>query len=107
MDHKYTFNPSTRYITRGISELVPLEIQLLMWAEIDKLIRTTNTLDYLQVFEFKVKDYYMELEHRQEVPEYKQTHKLKLMETYHVLDKVKIYVIDDIDHSTMLLSSEY
>jgi len=108
VEHKYTFNPSTRYITKGISELVPFEIQLFMWSEIDKLVRTTDTLDYLQVFEFKMKDMYIELEHRQEVPEYKKIHKLKLVEEYRVLDKLKIFVIDDApSHSTMLLASEY
>lgn len=108
MEHKYTFDPSTRYITKGISEVVPIELQLFMWNEIDKLVRTTDTLDYLQVFEFKVKDNYIELEHRQEVPDYKKIHKLKLVEEYRELDTLKIFVIDDApSHSTMLLASEY
>ncbi len=107
MSSKYTFDTNKRYLTKGISEQVPLELQLFMWSEIDKLVRTTDTLDYLQVFEFNVKDNYMELEHRQEVPTYKKIHKLKLLEAYHVLDKMKIFVIDDIDHSTMLLAIEY
>ena len=76
MNPKYTFNPMTRYITRGISEQVPLEIQLLMWNEVDKIVKNYK-VDYLQVFEFSVKDNYIEMEHRQEEPEYKQTIHLK------------------------------
>lgn len=106
MNPKYTFNPMTRYITRGISEQVPLEIQLLMWNEVDEIVKN-DKVDYLQVFEFSVKDNYIEMEHRQEEPEYKQTIHLKKVETYLCLDKVKVFVIDDIDHSTMLLASEY
>ena len=106
MNPKYTFNPSTRYITRGISEIVPLEIQLLMWNEVDEVVRKEK-VDYLQVFEFSVKENHIVMEHRQEEPEYKQTIHLKKVESYLCLDKVKVFVIDDIDHSTMLLASEY
>lgn len=107
MDHKYIFDPSTRYMTRGISEQVPIELQLFMWNEIDKVVKAEK-VDYLQVFEFKVKDGYLEVEHRQEVPVYKKIHKLILLDGYQVLDKVKIFVIDNTpSHSTMLLASEY
>lgn len=106
MNPKYTFNPSTRYITRGISEVVPLEIQMLMWNEVDKVVKKEK-VDYLQVFEFNVKVNYIEMEHRQEEPEYKQTIYLKKIESYLCLDKIKVFVIDDLDHSTMLLASEY
>ena len=64
-------------------------------------------LDYLQVFEFHVKENHIEVEHRQEDPEYKKIHKIKKMESFLCLDKIKIFVIDDNDHSTMLLSDEY
>ena len=107
MANTYTFNSDTRYITRGISEQIPLEIQLFMWQQIDTLIRTTDTLDYLQVFEIRTKDSYVEIEHRQEVPDYKKIHKIKKTEAYASLDGTKIFVIDDITHSTMLLAIEY
>lgn len=106
MDHKYTFNPTTRYLTRGVSETVPLEIQLFMWSEIDKVVKAEK-VDYLQVFEFKVRENYIEVEHRQEDPEYQKIHKIKRLESYVSLDKIKVFVIDDIEHSTMLLSDEY
>jgi hypothetical protein len=104
--HKYTFNPSTRYLTKGIGETIPLELQLFMWSEIDKVTQN-NEVDYLQVFEFKIEDTHIEIEHRQEEPEYKKIFKLKMREEYTHLSNLKIFVIDDIDHSTMLLASEY
>lgn len=106
MDHKYTFTPNTRYITRGISEKIPVELQLFIWSKIDMIVKTGKT-DYLQVFEFNVKNGYLEIEHRQEEPLYKMVYRLKLLETFKDLNKIVIFVIDDIDHSTMLLSSEY
>ncbi|HCZ23427.1 MAG TPA: hypothetical protein DHV05_01005, partial [Acholeplasmataceae bacterium] len=74
--------------------------------EIDKVVKAER-LDYLQVFEFHVKENHIEVEHRQEDPEYKKIHKIKKMESFLCLDKIKIFVIDDNDHSTMLLSEEY
>lgn len=106
MDHKYTFDPSTRYITRGVSEQIPIELQLFMWNEVDKVVRAEK-VDYLQVFEFRVKDGYLEVEHRQEVPSYKKIFQLKFLDTFKEMSNEKIYVIDNIDHSTMLLTSEY
>ena len=106
MDHKYTFKEGTRYLTRGISETVPLELQLFMWNEINKVVKD-DKVDYLQVFEIRVKENYIEIEHRQEEPEYKKIHKLKKLDDYEPLSNLKIFVIDDIDHSTMLLASEY
>jgi hypothetical protein len=107
MPEKYTFNASTRYMTKGISEQVPLELQLFMWSEIDKLVLRSESVDYLQVFEISIKENYIELEHRQEVPSYQKIHKLKRLKDDDALDQVKIFVIDDIDHSTMLLAIEY
>lgn len=106
MEHKYTFNPGNRYLTRGVSETIPLEIQLFIWSEIDNVVKNEK-VDYLQVFEFSVKENHIEIEHRQEDPEYKKIYKIKKMDEYISLDKIKIFVIDDIDHSTMLLSDEY
>ena len=80
MSEKYTFNPTARYLTRGISETVPLEIQLFMWSEIDKVVKAER-VDYLQVFEFRVKENYIEVEHRQEDPDYKTPNKLKKLES--------------------------
>ena len=81
-----------RYLTRGISNEIPLEIQILLWSMIDKL---NVKKDYVQVFE---------IEHRQEVPKYKSDIVVK---NVGISSKVKIFVIDDGEYSTMMLSSEY
>jgi hypothetical protein len=47
------------------------------------------------------------LTHSQEQPEYKKEYKYPLKDEFKALNHVKIYVIDDITHSTMLLSREY
>lgn len=107
MPKTYTFDAGNRYMTIGISETIPMEIQLFIWNEIDWLVRGSEKVDYLQVFEIRVRKDYLEIEHRQEVPKYQKIHKIKMREEYKELNDVKIFVIDDIDHSTILLSSEY
>ncbi|NMM65229.1 DUF960 domain-containing protein [Clostridium sp. P21] len=98
---------NTRYITRGIKNEIPLELQLFIWNCIDELKGQGKQLDYLQVFELKreiVDDIAMQkIEHRQEVPKYEKTYKI-LPEG---VVSAKIFVIDDNTHSTMLLAEEY
>ncbi|MBU3190316.1 DUF960 domain-containing protein [Clostridium bowmanii] len=102
------FDKSNRYMTRGVEADIPLELQLFMWSNIDKLKEQGEILDYLQVFELTEKRandiFYQNIEHRQEVPEYKKTYKLLSKETVNA----KVFVIDDGDnHSTMMIASEY
>lgn len=101
------FGKSNRYITKGIQQEIPLELQLFMWNCIDKLKEQGKELDYLQVFEL-IEDraddiFYQIIEHRQEVPEYNKTYKICPKENV----DAKIFVIDDETHSTMLLAEEY
>ena len=91
-----------RYLTRGISNEIPLEIQILLWSMIDKL---NVKKDYLQVFEIEPIDAnLLKIEHRQEVHKYKSDIVVK---NVGISSKVKIFVIDDGVYSTMMLSSEY
>ena len=91
-----------RYLTRGISNEIPLEIQILLWSMIDKL---NVKKDYLQVFEIEPIDAnLLKIEHRQEVTKYKSDIVVK---NVGISSKVKIFVIDDGVYSTMMLSSEY
>lgn len=95
-----------RYITRGILSIVPLETQLILWDLIEQL-GTKTSLDYLQVFKLQsvtVKGQMLQaIEHHQEAPEY--FHK----QYFHVSEAIdtKLFVVDDEDHSTMLLADEY
>ncbi len=106
MTNSYTFNSSTRYMTRGVSDSIPLEIQIIIWSKVDDLVKSNITTDYLQVFTIEVGDKII-ITHSQEQPEYKKTYEYAFKEAYGDLDNVKIYVIDDRTHSTMLLASEY
>ncbi|MFR2797455.1 DUF960 family protein [Romboutsia timonensis] len=91
-----------RYLTRGVSNEIPLEIQILLWSMIDGL---NVKKDYLQVFEIEPMDVnLLKIEHRQEVPRYK---KEIVVINVGISSKVKIFVIDDGVYSTMMLSSEY
>ena len=91
-----------RYLTRGVSNKIPFEIQLLMWSMIEKL---KVNKDYLQVFEVNpINDNLLKIEHRQEVPKYK---KEIIVRNIGINSKEKIFVIDEGEYSTMMLSEEY
>lgn len=91
-----------RYLTRGVSEETPLEIQILMWSMIGEI---KIKKDYLQMFEIEpIKNSLLKKEHRQEVPKYKKEHAVA---NTRITSKLKIFVIDDGEYSTMMLGSEY
>lgn len=91
-----------RYLTRGVSNKIPFEIQLLLWSMIGEV---KVKKDYLQVFEIEpINDNLLKIEHRQEVPKYK---KDILVKNVGINSKVKIFVIDDGEYSMMMLSEEY
>jgi hypothetical protein len=94
-----------RLITRGVADTIPVGIQMFLWSLLDELVaKMAEELDYLQVFELSGENGNQTIIHRQENPPY---------QVIYQIDKVgnplqhKIYVIDDIDHCTMLLSHEY
>ncbi len=102
----YTFE-NERYVTRGVNAEIPLGVQLALWKAIDELRNTEKVLDYLQVFKIEVLDNVVPLvkiTHSQEVPEYKKEY---VTENVGLKRDVKVYVIDDTTHSTMLLAEEY
>ena len=90
-----------RYLTRGVQAEIPFELQLFMWALIAQL---PEPKDYLQVFRLSVSDKGTQrIVHEQEEPEYRKEYDI-LVDTP---INAKVYVIDDNDHSTMLLAEEY
>ena len=91
---------SNRYITKGVQENISLELQFFMWNCIDDL---SEPKDYLQVFNLSAVGSLQRITHTSEEPEYKKEH---LIPSDNPIT-VKIYVIDDGDHSTMLLAEEY
>lgn len=98
-----------RYLTRGISEILPDEYVLLLWQWIDLLVLEKGSeVDYLQVFEFELIEdngkLYQQIIHLQEEPEYKMTYRLEA-----IGDGItgKVFVIDDSQNCTMLWNYEY
>jgi len=89
-----------RYLTCGIDSTIPLEIQLFLWGCVEKL---PAPKDYLQVFELKPVGSMQSITHSSEEPEYRVEY---LFPADNPITE-KVYVIDDGDHSTMLLASEY
>ena len=94
-----------RYVTKGVQSDVPQYLQTMMWYYIDNM--EVEQKDYLQVFEFKATvingQTMQEMIHHQEQPEY-------VKELTFVAENpvtVKVFIIDDKTHSTMLLASEY
>ncbi|QAA30357.1 DUF960 family protein [Clostridium manihotivorum] len=96
-----------KYITKGIQESIPLELQLFMWNSINSLKNKDIQLDYLQVFTLTKPKYNEQhiqiIEHRQEIPEHKRKYKLNSINVINA----KIFVIDSGEYSTMMLSEEY
>lgn len=94
-----------RYTTKGVTERIPIELQIFMWSAIDTM--QVKSKDYLQVFKLYAENVDGQsvqiVEHTQEQPNYKKKFKLN------VVDPIceKVYVIDDESHSTMLLAEEY
>lgn len=93
-----------RYLTRGIQEHISWELQSFMWNMIDDI---KIQKDYFQVFKLESRNVegklYQHILHFQEEPEYS---KEVVFQSENPVT-CKIYVIDDGDHSTMLLAEEY
>ena len=89
-----------RYLTCGVDSTIPLELQLFLWDCVDRL---PEPKDYLQVFELKPVGRLQSITHSSEEPEYRMEYLLPLDTPI----TEKLYIIDDGDHSTMLLASEY
>ena len=89
-----------QYMTRGVQAEIPLDLQLFMWYLINKL---PEPKDYLQVFRLSVCDNGQHIVHEQEEPSYHKEYDCQIDNPV----TAKVYVIDDGDHSTMLLAEEY
>ena len=103
------FEPQNRYVTCGIDQRLPQDLQRLIWTSIDARILFSNEkIDYLQVFTFKKIDgEVLALLHEQEQPPMLNVHYTNYRPEYEEILHEKIFVIDDGDHSTMLFAYEY
>ena len=91
---------NNRYLTCGVDRTIPLELQLFLWECVERM---PDPKDYLQVFELSPSGSMQSIIHSSEDPEYHMEYLLPLDTS--IADK--IYIIDDGDHCTMLLASEY
>ncbi len=89
-----------RFLTCGVDAIIPLELQLFLWSCVERL---PAPRDYLQIFDLEQVGCMQSITHRSEEPEYR---KVYLLPSENPISE-KLYIIDDGDHSTMLLSSEY
>ena len=92
--------PTQRYATAAVSREIPLAVQLFLWQCIDAL---PFSPDYLQVFELFTDGSRLKIVHTQECPDYRKEYLL----LSDVPIAVKIYVINDETHATMLFCEEY
>lgn len=103
----YTFSGS-RYVTKGVAENFPMELQVALFSAIKRMSeKVCGQLDYLQVFEiateFKGQKKFLHIYHMQECPEAK----LEYFIPTDVEVNGRAYMIDDVDHITLLLAEEY
>ena len=99
-----------RYITRGVSEHLSLDLQILLWHMIEERENPPQT-DYLHIFRLQEDENILSITHEQEQPPYKlEYHYTNYVKNQNALPK-KVYVIreDDVDdfYYVMLLPEEY
>lgn len=95
-----------RYITNGISEMIPVQLQLFLWHLYDE-VKLNSEYDYLQVFKIKkINECHFNLSiiHEQEYPSYTATYKILID---HNLTDLKVYIIENEEYALMLLANEY
>ena len=97
-----------KYVTKGITETLPPDVQLFLFMCVEIMnVKTAGQLDYLQVFKLNTTgeggSRMLYIRHEQEQPDAKMDYVLPVDEEINC----KVYIIDDIDHVTMLLAEEY
>lgn len=99
---------SQRYSTRGIANEVSLDIQIILWAMIDKRKAKGINVDYLQVFELSIVGEdgvdLQKVVHSQECPPVSETYYIPIIE---MPIHITIWAIDSKEYCMMLLPDEY
>lgn len=96
---------NARYMTRGVASTLNPMLIALLWELVDNL---PDERDYLQVFDLSPVADSQKIVHRAEEPAHIEEYAVPLKNLAAdeaVIDKV--YIIDDGEHSTMLLADEY
>ncbi len=90
---------NAKYLTRRVQLEIPVELQIFMWS----CIKSVPEPDYLQIFKLESMKTMQKITHEQEQSPFKREY---LIPTKRFIT-AKVYVIDDGEHSTMLLAEEY
>lgn len=97
------------YMTPGFQAGVPIDTQQMIFTCLNKAKQPVTEMDYLQVFMldkfYSNGSYLQRIIRKQEIPPFEETVFLTLPEDQIITTKV--FVIDDGDHHTFLLASEY
>lgn len=97
------------YMTKGFQSEIPAITQVIIFDCLEKSRQSLEEMDYLQIFELgKLHSngtILQKIIHKQEVPAFEESILLELPEDQIITTKV--FVIDDGDHHTFLLASEY
>lgn len=103
------FSKGCRYITRGINSELPFKVHCIIWRILDEFMtnRDNKKIDYLQVFRIYKDKNCIKIIHTQEVPTYKKEIILNRDDITLSNNEYKIFIIDDGEHSTMMLAEEY
>ena len=100
------FSKENRYVSREVNSVIDIRLQLIMWSLIDEL-KEKKEVDYLQIFRISKDDNKkIIIEHEQEIPKYKEKYSIELSDV-EITGVIKVYVIDSVDYSTMILAEEY
>lgn len=88
-----------RYLTKGVQSEIPAELRFFMW----ECIKLVPEPDYLQIFRLEPIGTLQRITHEQEQPQFRREYLIPSDSPI----TAKIYVIDSIEYSTMLLAEEY
>ena len=90
-----------KFLTRGVMAEIPSWLTNLMWHMV--LTMEAEEKDYLQVFTLTKTPTGQHIVHEQEQPPYRYELDVPCDDAVNI----KVFVIDDLTHSTMLLAEEY
>jgi len=90
-----------KFLTRGVESEIPAWLVHLMWHMV--LTMEVEDQDYLQVFTLTKSPTGQHIVHEQEQPLYRYELDVPCDDAVNA----KVFVIDDLTHSTMLLAEEY
>lgn len=100
---------SDRYVTRGVNEAVPFELQQMLWSILEKRQERGDQLDHLQIFELSAEwvdgEPLQKVLNRQEQPFHEEV--FFVDHTENLAIGVTVWIIDSGTYSTALLPEEY